>query len=164
MNDSAASVRFDVVPPGSALADEVLRRYFEDVVSRFHRRPSTAEEVHSAMAEDPSDDLILPGGTLIVAVADGAVVGCGGLRLLTDDLAELTRVFVVAIARRRGLGTQIVDELERVARINGRSAIRLDTRRDLIEARQLYSRLGYREVPPFNRSPYADHYFSKRLT
>ncbi len=41
-------------------------------------------------------------------------------------------------------------ELEHLAYQHGRSRLRLDTRSDLVEARRLYERLGYREVPPFN--------------
>jgi hypothetical protein len=42
-------------------------------------------------------------------------------------------------------------------------ALRLDTRHDLAEARRMYARHGYREVAPFNESPYADHWFAKPL-
>jgi len=34
----------------------------------------------------------------------------------------------------------------------------------LVEARRLYARLGYREVPPFNAGQYAEHWFEKTLT
>jgi len=41
--------------------------------------------------------------------------------------------------------------------------MRLDVRSDLIEARAMYARLGYREVPRFNDHPYVGHWFEKRL-
>ena len=41
--------------------------------------------------------------------------------------------------------------------------MRLDARGDLIEARAMYARLGYREVPRFNEHPYVEHWFEKRL-
>jgi hypothetical protein len=41
--------------------------------------------------------------------------------------------------------------------------MRLDVRGDLIEARAMYARLGYREMPCFNDHPYAEHWFEKRL-
>jgi ribosomal protein S18 acetylase RimI-like enzyme len=65
--------------------------------------------------------------------------------------------------RRHGLGVQIVAHLEQVAVGEGRTRMRLDTRSDLTEARALYSRLGYREVEPFNDEPYAEHWFEKTL-
>ncbi len=41
--------------------------------------------------------------------------------------------------------------------------LRLDTRADLLEARRLYARHGYREAPPFSRRPYADYWYEKAL-
>lgn len=47
----------------------------------------------------------------------------------------------------RGLGARFVRELERLAREHAHTTLRLDTRSDLVEARRLYARLGYQEVP-----------------
>lgn len=41
--------------------------------------------------------------------------------------------------------------------------MRLDVRGDLVEARAMYARLGYREVPRFNDHAYVEHWFEKRL-
>ena len=62
-----------------------------------------------------------------------------------------------------GLGTLLLDELRNAARARGLSRLRLDTRGDLIEARRLYARHGYVEVPPFSAGPYAEHWFAKVL-
>ena len=113
------------------------------------------------MREEPSDDLAPPGGLLLVAVQDGAVLGCAGLRLLPGGIGEVTRVFVMPAARRRGLGSRLLDELETHARDHQVTTLRLDTRRDLVEARQLYARHGYTEVRPFSHGPYSDHWFVK---
>ena len=48
-------------------------------------------------------------------------------------------------------------------RRHGVTTLRLDTRRDLTEARRLYARHGYREVPPFSHGPYADHWVEKTV-
>ncbi|GAA1221136.1 hypothetical protein GCM10009665_09110 [Kitasatospora nipponensis] len=45
----------------------------------------------------------------------------------------------------------------------GLTVLRLDTRGDLVEARALYARHGYREIPRYNDSRYADHWFEKSL-
>ena len=57
----------------------------------------------------------------------------------------------------------LLAELERAAVDAGLTTARLDTRKDLVEARRLYARHGYVEVPAFNDSPYADHWFGKSL-
>jgi len=121
------------MPPTSAAARQVLRAYFAEVASRYYGRPATDEEVAAAMREDPSDDLTPPGGLLLVAVQDGAVLGCAGLRLLPGGIGEITRVYVMPAARRHGLGSRLLDELETHARDHQVTTLRLDTRRDLVE-------------------------------
>ena len=139
------------MPPASAAGRQVLRAYFAEVASRYYGRPATGEEVAR----------LLPRGLLLVAVQDGAVLGCAGLRLLPGGIGEVTRVFVMPAARRRGLGSRLLDELETHARDHQVTTLRLDTRRDLVEARQLYARHGYTEVRPFSHGPYSDHWFVK---
>jgi len=153
-----------VTSPAAAEARWVLRAFFDDVASRYYGRAATADEITAAMSENPSDDLTPPRGLLLVAQENGDVLGCAGLRLLPDHVAEITRVFVIPAARRRGLGSRLLDRLEEHARRYQVSALRLDTRRDLVEARRLYARHGYREVAPFNSGPYADHWFEKTLS
>ena len=154
-----------VTSPAAEEARRVLRAYFDDVASRYYGRPATADEIAAAMSEDPSDDLAPPRGLLLVAQEKGGdVLGCAGLRLLPGLAAEVTRVFVVPTARRRGLASRLLDCLEEHARRHQVSALRLDTRHDLIEARRLYARHGYREVAPFSSGPYADHWFEKTLS
>ena len=133
-------------------------------MSRYWRRPATEAEVERALREHPSEDLAPPTGLFVVAAEWDAGVGCGGVRLLCDGVAELTRVYVAAPLRGRGLGARIVEHLEGEAVALGSSRMRLDTRSDLIEARGLYARLGYQEVPPFNDDPYVGHWFEKALS
>lgn len=40
----------------------------------------------------------------------------------------------------------------------------LGARKDLVEARALCARLGYREIEAYTESPYADHWFEKKPT
>jgi GNAT superfamily N-acetyltransferase len=145
--------------PGSPEARAVLTAYFRDIVSRYHGRAATPGEVRAAMAAEPSADLCPPHGLFLLARRDGAVIGCAGLRLLPARTGEITRVFVVPEARRRGVGKQLLD----AARQHAVSTLRLDTRSDLAEARQLYATNGYRDVAPFNDGRFADQWYGKIL-
>ncbi len=155
---------WELVSPASAGARRALWSYTEDVASRYYGRHSTAAEVEAYLRDDPSDDLEMPSGFFLLAQQYDEVVGCVGLRLLPDAIGEVKRLHVVPAARGRGLGARLMGELERRACQHGRSRLRLDTRSDLTEARRLYTRLGYREVPPFNAGQYAEHWFEKTLT
>jgi len=115
------------------------------------------------MREEPSDDLVPPRGLLLLARRGEEVLGCAGLRLHADA-AGVTRVHVAGTARGQGLGSRLLRALEDEARAHGLYVLRLDTRSDLIEARRLYTRHGFKEAEPFNADPYAQHWFTKRLT
>ena len=62
-----------------------------------------------------------------------------------------------------GLGSRLLDALETHARAHQVTTLRLDTRRDLVEARRLYTRHGYTEVRPFSHGPYSDHWYEKAI-
>jgi hypothetical protein len=53
--------------------------------------------------------------------------------------------------------------VEDAARTHAVTKLRLDTRNDLVEARQLYVRNGYREAAPFNDGRFADRWYEKAL-
>jgi GNAT superfamily N-acetyltransferase len=114
-----------------------------------------------------SESRARPVGLLLVASEGGDLRGCAGLRLVpghAGNLAEVTRVYVVPAARGRGLGARLLTALEEHARELGVTTLRLDTRKDLTEARRLYARHGYREVAPFNDEKYAEHWFARTIT
>lgn len=158
-----APIALQVVSPTSGAARAALWAYTDDVASRYYRRQATDEEIAAALREDPSDDLALPHGLFLVAQRDAAVVGCAGLRLLPDSLGEVKRVFVAPAERGRGLGRQLMGQVEQQAREQAVTTLRLDTRADLMEACALYASLGYQQVPAFNQGRYAEHWFAKAL-
>ncbi|UWE09683.1 GNAT family N-acetyltransferase [Actinacidiphila bryophytorum] len=142
----------------------LIRRYYAELIARYYGRPTDDPEISEVIAEEPSDDLVPPTGIFVVAGIDGAPVGCLGLRVLDAGTAELTRMFVAPEARGRGVAAGLIATVEDLARSTfGSRVIRLDTRADLVEARALYARQGYREIERYNDSPYADHWFEKTL-
>lgn len=159
---------------GSEECDQLLRDYYVDVSDRWHRlhhgRDSTQDEIESGFPRMRSDDLAPPTGEFVVARSadDPALLaGCVGLRRLRDDrgrrVADLRRMYVRPEHRGRGLGSALLLCAEEIARVWGVEAVRLDTRRDLVEARALYLRHGWSEVPAFNDGPYAEVWYAKEL-
>jgi GNAT superfamily N-acetyltransferase len=149
-----------VIGPEAAEATGLLREYFTDVASRYYGRPATEAEVDAALAEDPSDDL----ACFLVGRFEGMPSGCVGLRLIAPGIAELTRMFVHARARRTGGGHALLAAAEDAALDLRAHTMRLDTRDDLVEARRLYAAHGYAEIAPYSDGRYADHWYEKRLT
>jgi ribosomal protein S18 acetylase RimI-like enzyme len=153
----------EAAAPGSPAGAAILRAYMSDIVARYHGRPATDEEVDAALRDDPAAALAPPDGLFLVARDGHDVVGCAGLQVLPGGVGEVKRVFVDPRARGRGIGTRLLRALERRAADRGLTRLRLDTRHDLVQARALYARLGYAEVPPFNAGRYAEHWFAKEL-
>jgi len=163
VRDTPDVTRLEVLPPGDPRAASALYAFMEELSVRWFGRPVSDAEVREGLRDFPSDDLQPPHGLLVVAHRDGAAVGCAGLRFVEEELGEATRVYVAPAERRRGLARALMSEVERLAREHGIARLRLDTRADLVEARRLYEGLGYTEVPRFNDSIHAGHWFEKRL-
>ncbi|MDK1476484.1 GNAT family N-acetyltransferase [Streptomyces sp. 549] len=150
-------------PVDGSAAVSLLRAYYTEIVGRYHGRPAEPHEVSAAMADEPSTDLAPPQGEFLVAYRGEQPVGCAGVRRLEPGVVELARLFVRPEHRGCGGGAVLLAAVERAAHRFGARAVRLDTRRDLVEARALYARNGYVEIPAYHHGPYADHWFEKRL-
>ncbi|MYT26070.1 GNAT family N-acetyltransferase [Streptomyces sp. SID7760] len=161
----AAAVNWTVAAEHFATpeATALRRAYYAEVAGRYWKRPATEAEIDEGLRDDPADGLTPPTGDFVVGRLNAAPRACGGIRLLDPVTAELTRVYVDPRARGTGGGAALLTALEAAARALGAERVRLDTRSDLVEARALYARQGYAEIPPYNAGPYAEHWFEKRL-
>jgi ribosomal protein S18 acetylase RimI-like enzyme len=158
----ATDVEISPTRPDSPEARAVLTDYFREVASRIYGREATDAEVEAEIRADPSDHLCPPTGLFLVARAGQTVVGCVAVRLLPGGVGEVMRVFVEPAARSRGLGALLMATVEAEARAHGVTRVRLDTRKELTEARRLYAKLGYHPTAPFNTG-WADLWFEKSL-
>lgn len=142
------------VDPDDPDAVRLLSAYFDELRARF------------GAYEPPSrDDLRRDAerGAILVAYDRGRAAGCGSLRLLDEDTAEVKRMFVAPEARGRGHGRRLLRALEARARALACGRIVLDTAAPLKEAARMYLREGYAEIARYNDNPYAARWFEKRL-
>lgn len=86
---------------------------------------------------------------LVARDDDGTPLGCGALRALGDDGAELKRMYVVPAARRRGVSRAVLAGLEDAARSRGWTTLRLETGPRQTAAIALYGSAGYRPIAAF---------------
>ena len=86
---------------------------------------------------------------LVARDDDGTPVGCGALRPLGGDAAELKRMYVVPAARGRGLAKVLLAGLEDAAAERGWTTLRLETGPRQPEAVALYTGAGYRPIGAF---------------
>ncbi|MCX5214985.1 GNAT family N-acetyltransferase [Kitasatospora sp. NBC_00240] len=158
------------VAPATVTSPEaaaLLRDYLIDVSDRYflhHQgRVSTPDEIEEGLAAFPSDDLAPPTGLFLVGRHGGRPQSCAGLRVRDAGTVELTRVFVRSEVRGTGGGARLLAAVDEAARGLGARRIVLDTRLDLVEARALYSRHGYAEIPAYSSGPYAEVWYGKEL-
>ena len=123
---------------------------------------------------DPTPaDFENPRGVFLVATGEGASgdredIGCGGVRLIAHSPGvtrfEIKHLWVQPHTRGRGIGRQLMEELEWRALAFGGSEIVLDTNATQVEAEALYRSAGYIEIPPYNDNVNATLWFAKNLT
>jgi DNA-binding MarR family transcriptional regulator len=145
-------------PADSVDALWCLDQYYAFLDDRF-------EEGYDPAQGQPTDakDFSPPKGVFLIARMGDKAVGCGALKSAKPGIGELKRLWVAHSTRGLGLGQRLLSALEDEARKLGLETIRLDTNRSLTEAKALYLKDGYVEVPRFNDDPYPDFFFEKRL-
>jgi ribosomal-protein-alanine N-acetyltransferase len=90
-------------------------------------------------------EIIRPETEVVVARDEGAVVGFGIMRFFDDD-AHLILLGVARSRQSEGIGTRLLEYLEKCARTAGITSISLEVRASNQEARSFYRARGYREV------------------
>ncbi|GMK41526.1 N-acetyltransferase [Paenibacillus sp. CCS19] len=97
-----------------------------------------------ALREELADTIrkLSPRGGAVLAELDDEAIGSAQYRV-EDGYVYIGRISVVAAARGRGIGKQIIDYLERLAANRGMPEVRLEVRLSLPANVQFYERLGY---------------------
>lgn len=153
----ASAVTIEPADPASADARLCIEAYFRELQERF----DTGFDPARTVSANP-EELVPPAGRFLIARLDGRPVGCGGLKKTGRKLGEIKRMWVAPDARGLGIAQRLLDAIEEQAVRMDLDTLQLDTNRALTEARALYARNGYREIPRYNDNPYAHHWFEKR--
>lgn len=139
----------------------VVQRLIADSnVERAARMPGFSPAGGSTVE---GSDFLLPHGVFLVAARDGTALGCGGLRRLTPEVAEIKRLFVSRPGRGRGIGRAVLCALEDRARSLGYRTVRLDNDGGEPAALELFRSQGYRPIGDYNGNPYARYWFERKL-
>lgn len=137
---TAYEIREDDLTGAEVVA--LLEQHLAEMVSH-----TPAESVHAL----PVDRLAGPDVTFWSVWSDGRLAGCGALKHLDAEHAEIKSMRVADDFRRRGVGEVVLLHLVEAARAGGHRRVSLETGSNppFATARALYARHGFVECEPF---------------
>ena len=96
------------------------------------------------------NDVCVPRSLFVVAYTEyGEAIGCGAIRPINQDVAEVKRMF--AKTKAIGVGSEILHHLENQAQKLGYSAIWLETRLINKRAVSFYEKKGYHRISNYGK-------------
>lgn len=106
----------------------------------------------------PPEELTAGTNRLFAVKVDGKLMGCGAIRVVGREYAEIKRIFVDPSSRGLGLAKALLSRLESECRLLGLLEVKLETGISQPEAIGLFERCGYAQCPPFGDYPKNDPY------
>ena len=119
---------------GRSVRGLAAQHYPADVIAAWGAPAHISDEAVRRFLKNPDDEIRL------IAELDGQPVGLGSLVV---DNTELRSCYVVPEAARMGVGSALVQEIERIARGRGLTHLELDAS---LNAEPFYAALGYEAV------------------
>ena len=133
-----------VISPMASFTDaRAFRELNEEWISALFCLEDADRLIHG----DQQVEIIDKGGQVLLARADGAVVGCVALVAAGNGVFELSKMTVSPSKRGAGLGRAIVQAAIEQARELGASTLFLGSSTKLANAVRLYESVGFRHVP-----------------
>ena len=152
-------VQLRQLDPESPDAQRCLRAYVAELNRRAPQRGFDPRKGATAQPHEVRP----PSGAFVAAYLRGEAIGCGAVKHHPGNVSDIKRMWIAESARGLGLGRQLLEHLEGLAREHGSREAHIETSNVLPEAIALYRSAGYIEVPPFNNEPFADRWFTKPL-
>lgn len=156
--EDRADLTIEPIDARSEEARGLVASYLDEIQKAFGYDSTRAVPVSDEDFDPPN------GRFLVVRDERRVAVGCGAVRLLDPDTAEVKRMWVSPTMRGRGAGWALLEALEAAAVELGATTGVLDTNATLTSALALYRANGWQEVEAYNDNAEATHWFRKRLT
>jgi len=106
----------------------------------------------------------LTDGGIILCKEDNNFVGCVAIRRITENIAELKRMYVQTACQHKGFGKSLLEKAITLAANCNYGYIRLDTLNHMKPAINLYKKYGFYEIAPYYHNPITTAvYLEKKL-
>lgn len=140
--------------------------YTQDALKLMDELSKTLEKITGSSGRNSfnNDDVCVSRALFAEAYnEENEAVGCGALRPINDNTAEIKRMY--AKTKAKGIGSEILCYLEKQARELGYNTIWIETRLINETAVSFYEKKGYQRIPNYGK--YVDRpeavCFEKRL-
>ncbi|GFZ31385.1 N-acetyltransferase [Clostridium zeae] len=123
-----------------------------DAIILMDELSKTLESITGNSGKNSFDprDVCVPRSLFVIAYGEGEEpLGCGAIRPIDDNIAEVKRMF--AKAKTKGIGTKILLHLESEALELGYSTLWLETRVINRAAVAFYKKNGYIQIPNYGK-------------
>lgn len=90
------------------------------------------------------------GGAFLAALDDGKLIGTCALRRMSDEIAELRRLWLLKEYHGQRIGYRLVQAAFALARMHGYRRVLLQTNQIQAEAVAFYRKVGFHEIPSYN--------------
>jgi ribosomal protein S18 acetylase RimI-like enzyme len=113
------------------------------------------EPIDVAVLQNPEENIIAPGGEILIALVDNQPVGVVALKRVSETVLEFTKMAVDEKFQGRKIGEKLAIVAIATAKVMKATKIILYSNTKLVAAIQLYRKLGFVEVEldgPYKRS------------
>jgi len=110
------------------------------------------QDFQKEMADFP-DEYSSPRGCLLLALCDDELAGCVALRVLSNGICEMKRLYVKPAFRGLKVGRALAEAIIKAGKDLGYTHMRLDTVPYMKEAISLYGSLGFKEIESYRYNP-----------
>ena len=120
----------------------------EESIAKFSAQGKLSE------MDDVQSNYFDNGGTFLVTVKDGRIIGTGAIKYLDEGVCEIKRLWLLSEYHGQGYGYRMIQELFDVAREKGYKIIRLET--DPVfqkRAVEFYKQLGFYPAVKYGDDP-----------
>ena len=148
------------ISPESAASQEAIQLLQEHDADLVERYGETRNHSKTQSAGDDGAHVIF-----LIAWFGGEAVGCGRLRTLDWNAAEITHIYIIDRLRGRGIGRELMRHLEEHAYAMGVRRLVVETGDRQPEANSLFAGAGFYRIPGFGSYQSGPHTlcFEKRL-
>ena len=147
------SLTFADTAPDLGELSELLTEYYGQIQERLMNvgGPHLSIETEVRTSLEAIDRFLPPTGAIVLARdSSGFLLGCGFMRMIDPQRAELKRLYVRDLARGFGLGRKLIELRIDKAKEMGAKTIYADTVRGNSSMLALYDRLGFTSTPRYD--------------